>query len=396
MLAKWFMFEKMTTAVAYVRHSTFRAAATMMPLLLLIFVMLGDSRRSSILPSHVIQAEATISRHTMQKGSDGTVEPAKANSLPPLAREISPPVLELSPKISRGAQRRVKLGRRTPNCASRGAQAKSFIMVFMGHSGSSAILSELGAHKNIYFEEPEPLDHDSIAQNTSAALIYARTFFKRVIETGRVPGFKMRPMHIRRRPAEWAALAKEFDTRIIWQYRSNIVKQAVGEYSYHYLHDMSVLEGLKSEKQMRERCQSGAGCRFRVDDMKFLHGMLTNCVHSDDVIAHAVHLISGGSDVSEGDERCVFELPYEDYLYDRQGTMRDIFKFLDVPFQETKPSRFKATGDSMCEVVENWDEVCRNFYGCHVWRDMFDDERNGCACNTAGGSLQFCDATYQG
>lgn len=277
--------------------------------------------------------------------------------------------------------------RKLPECAKTASRAQTFLFVFMGHSGSSAILSELQAHSETIIEEREPVDHYHYEFNTTAALAYATEIFQHGIAQGKVPGFKMRPLHIKNNPTGWAHLARQFQTRIIWQYRQNLVKQAVGEYSYKYLNDSSVLEGLRNKEAVNERCNRGVGCSFAITDFEFFHETLKDCVHSDLAIARGVHLLANGSS-------CIHALPYEDYLYNREGTMRRLQSFLGLKYEETAPQRFKATNDNLCKVVNNWKELCSNFYGCHVWRHMFQDHVNDCYCDFSSGNVKYCDTSY--
>lgn len=275
-----------------------------------------------------------------------------------------------------------------PHCARDGKRAKSFLIIFMGHSGSSAILSELSQHSLVKVDDPEPVDHYEYETNTTLALQFTRDFFSKAIANGKTPGFKMRPVHIKNNPQAWANLMKEFDTRLVWQYRNNLVKQAVGEYSYKFYNDTSVVEGLRSEEEKKNRCKRGAGCRFKITDFDFFHRTLTDCLHSDMVIAKGVHEMAQGSS-------CVHALPYEKYLYNREQSMRDLRNFLGLSHEPSAPSRYKATSDNLCDVVENWQELCANFYGCHVWRHMFDDTRNDCKCEFSSGHVNFCDTSYR-
>ena len=279
--------------------------------------------------------------------------------------------------------------RQLPPCAHLQKAPKTFLVVFMGHSGSSAIMSEIEAHTQTFTGPREPVDHYEYEFNTSMALEYTRDFFQRGIAEGKVAGFKMRPNHINKAPEEWAALAKEFDTRIIWQYRENVLKQAVGEYSYKYLNDTSVIEGLRNKADVKERCKRGVGCRFKIENLDFFHHTLTDCLHSDMAISRGVHLIADG-------KLCVHAVPYEDYLYEREKTMGQLRRFLGLRYEETAPARYKATSDNLCEVVSNWKELCANFYGCHVWRHMFEDDRNGCTCEFSTGHVEYCDSIYRG
>lgn len=281
-------------------------------------------------------------------------------------------------------QRLYKLA--TPSCASRtSGRAKTFLMVFMGHSGSSAIMSELHSHPSILIENPEAVDHPPFQFNSSLALQFTRDFFDKGLRAGVTPGFKIRPWHIMNSPKAWHDLVDEYSTRIIWQYRENNVKQTVGEYSYRYLNDSHILEGLRSEDEVKNRCKIGVGCSFAIKDFDFFHEMLKDSLKSDKLILEAASILSND---------CVHEVRYEDYLYNRQGSMMDVYKFLGIDEDhESEPSRYKATGDNMCEVVSNWKELCRNFYGCKVWRHLFEDEVNGCGCQFSSSPMKYCDAT---
>lgn len=271
-----------------------------------------------------------------------------------------------------------------PHCSLGKSRAQSFLMIFMGHSGSSAIMTELKDHPEVLVNRLEPVDHRDYEGNSTKALEFTRQFFDLGIKQGKVPGFKLRPNHIRRNPAEWAALAREYNTRIIWQYRLNTLKQAVGEYSYRYYKDTSILEGLKTEEEVATRCEVGAGCSFKINDVSFFHQLLTHIVRADHLIAQSVQHIDDGRD-------CVHELRYEDYLYHREGAVQDLFEFLGIEQVKTQPARFKATNDNLCEVVENWPFLCRNFYGCNLWRRHFEDERNGCSCKFSASPWEYCN-----
>ncbi|KAI0563077.1 P-loop containing nucleoside triphosphate hydrolase [Gracilaria domingensis] len=259
----------------------------------------------------------------------------------------------------------------------------------MGHSGSTAILSELRSHPEVYVDLPEPVDHHEYVENTTLALEYTRDFFDKALKMGKTGGFKIRPMHIGKKPGEWAALVRKYNTRIVWQYRNNVLKQAVGEYSSKHLNDKASVEGLRSAEEVQNRCSTGVGCNFKIENFDVFHKILKDCVHSDKTISKAVNLITNGSS-------CVHALPYEDYLYEREIVMKNLQEFLGLNYAPTEPTRYKATRDNLCEVVTNWKELCDNFYGCHVWRHMFDDMRNECSCEFSSGHVQYCDTKYSG
>lgn len=265
-----------------------------------------------------------------------------------------------------------------PACVSVGRRAQAFLIIFMGHSGSSAITTELRQHPQVLVDKLELVDHQPVF-NTTAALSDAHAFFTRGANMNRTAGFKIRPMHILNNPMEWRLLVREFDVRIIWQHRKNLFKAAVGEYSNRYLNDKSAVEGLMRNLSRAERCSIGAGCSFRVDNFTFMHERLRHAVRSHRLITRAVQSITSETE-------CVRELPYEDYLYNRRETMKDMRQFLGLDEVETEPERYKATGDNLCEVVSNWNEVCHKFYGCVLWQAMMEDARNGCFCQLTAGA----------
>lgn len=281
------------------------------------------------------------------------------------------------------SQRRKTFNIPEPACMQGSGRAKTFLMVFMGHSGSTAIMSELKSHPETYITAWEPVDHGEIQENTTDALRYTREFFNAGIEKGKVPGFKIRPRHILNDPEAWASLAREYDTRIIWQYRRNFLKQAVGEYVLRVLEDRSVVAGLKTEEEYKNRCDIGAGCSIVVDDFDAFHSIIRIINFNDYMIANATDAIAGGRD-------CVHELRYEDYLYHRKGALLDLFDFLGLSHAETAPELYKATQDRLCDVVSNWNDFCAAFYGCKVWRALFEDERNGCTCKFSSSPSKYC------
>lgn len=154
-----------------------------------------------------------------------------------------------------------------------------------------------------------------------------------------------------------------------------------------YLNDTSAVQGLDANVSQKQRCRIGAGCRFRIDNMDFLHEMLTDCANNDEMISRAVRVVSAGS-------RCVLPIPYESYLYYPKTTMQKIQKFLGLTYEEHLPEHAKATSDSMCSAVENFGDVCNKFYGCHAWRHLMDDHKNQCYCSgymSGPGDSSYCD-----
>lgn len=263
------------------------------------------------------------------------------------------------------------------------SRAKTFIVVFMGHSGSTAFTTELRAHTEFEVELLEPLEHGQYQGNTELALKKARELMDRGIAKGTIPGFKIRPFHINNMPEKWRDFAQEYDTRVIWQYRENVVKQAVGEYRHRFLNDTSVVEGLGTNE---EPCAKGSKqkCRIKISNMRGLHGLMNDFSGSDELLASAVRILRRDNDVSI--------VRYEDYLYRRERTMREAFDFLGVDYQDTAPQRQKASPDNLCEMVSNFQELCDHFLGCQLWRPYLHDDVNNCRCKP--GSWKTFDSTY--
>lgn len=267
-----------------------------------------------------------------------------------------------------------------PQCSSNGL-AKTFLIVFMGNSGSTAISTELLAHPQTYMQK---LEYVKEYENVTDSLAATRAFFEEGVAKGLTPGFKIRPGHILKAPEEWKKLAIDFDTRIIWNYRKNVIKSSLTEYVKMVLQDDLGTGGLQKNISIEERCQLGQGCRHRVDVPK-LHEMMKRGLRCNSQIITGVNLLDGG-------RGCVWEVPYEDYLHYREETIEDLQQFLGLERVATQPTRFKGTKDDLCAAIENYDELCERLYGCVIWQGMLEDGINGCYCkHYISGDGRYCD-----
>lgn len=265
----------------------------------------------------------------------------------------------------------------------RRVRSKSFLMVFNGHSGSTAFITELRAHSELDIEAFEPMDHGEYKNDTDLALKRAHELMDRGIAKGKIPGFKMRPFHIHNKPDMWREFVKKYDSRIVWQYRENIVKQAVGEYRHQYLNDSSVVKGLEMNQVP---CAHGSDqiCRFKIDDMAFLHRIMNSASKNDDRLAAAARILRRSEDM--------LIVRYEDYLYEKERTMRETFDFFGIDYEETSAERQKASPDSLCDMVINFQDVCNHFHPCSLWRPYLTDTANNCRCEP--GDWEKFDPTY--
>lgn len=274
-----------------------------------------------------------------------------------------------------------------PACSSSDQPAKSFLMVFMSRSGSTAICQTLASHPSIE-NKFEFLDRDyTVSREVAAqAINKTRAFFRQAIANGKIPGYKIRAFHVLADPEGWNELVKEFDTRIIWQYRKNVFKTSIGVYRRIVFNDYTATGGIKVEdvESDEDKCKMGVGCTFRIDNMTKFHEIVQNRIQQDIDMLRAVKAL-------DGDRSCVFEMPYEDYLYYKEESMKDLFQFLGLKLHTLETFRLKATSDSLCDVVENFDDLCTSFYGCPNWQPYLDDFENNCRCtNYVHGDTRYC------
>lgn len=255
--------------------------------------------------------------------------------------------------------------------------ARAFIVVFMGHSGSTAFTTELQAHPHVDVRFLEPLDHGPIEFDTDLALARARRILDHSITNDKMPGFKIRPFHLRNRPDAWRLLVREYDMRVFWQFRVNIFKQAVGEYRHRVLNDTSVVEGLRGDDRLQcdDPGQKDAyACQFAVRDVPALHALLNDFSINDELLSEAVRFLNLAP-------HQLMPVKYEDYLYRRERTVATALRFLGLSVVKTVPLRHKASPDNLCNMVSNFQHVCTLFYACQLWRPYLDDARNSCYCN---------------
>lgn len=206
-------------------------------------------------------------------------------------------------------------------------------------------------------------------------------------------GFKIRPRHILAAPNEWAKLFEEFETKIIWNYRVNIFKQAVGHYPILYLNDTSRYEGLAVKGGKLTKKKNRHVGEFRIHDVTAFYKLLSSRYRGERSVENAI--------VSLRNNPCVLPLSYELLLGNPAQTSLLIQSFLNLRvIPSLQPARRKATDDNMCKVVSNWNELCHAFFLCHRWRGMMDDSRTGCTCPVVTGvksshAHRFCVPEYE-
>lgn len=267
-----------------------------------------------------------------------------------------------------------------PVCA-RQLRAESFVLLFVTHSGSTALLTALEKNRRIRFagtaaNNHEPIDHAPQKSDHDGALRQAERFFKDMRKRGIVGGLKMKPYHILARPTEWGALFDRYSTRIIWMFRGNLFKQAVGEYDIIVRGERIRFGGYKIDKTAHKKK------RFSVDNMQALHKILLWRRGCNNDLERAV--------IASGEDRCILPMSYEAFSASPAVQIERAQKFLGLEVMPgLTPGRRKVGKDSLCAMVSNWNDVCAAFYGCDEWRAMMEDTVNECSCPHVSGKSRL-------
>lgn len=167
-----------------------------------------------------------------------------------------------------------------------------------------------------------------------------------------------------------------------------MMKQAIGDYAIHYHGDKSAYEGLKLTANGTLSAGEKGNGAIRIEHMDKLHELLLSRIRGDKQISDALRAISP--------DGCVLPVSYESYLRHPHLTLERVQKFLGMRTDEMHPAlRAKANRDSICDLVENWAELCEAFFNCMPWRWMLDDYENGCSCSALSpsrfhASKKFC------
>mmetsp|Transcript_7950 Transcript_7950/g.23964 ORF Transcript_7950/g.23964 Transcript_7950/m.23964 type:complete len:328 (+) Transcript_7950:160-1143(+) len=248
--------------------------------------------------------------------------------------------------------------------------AKTFVMGFMGHTGSSAVMSTLFRHSDLETNAfMEPLTWRRLGD--VPATERARELFDAAIDVGAVGGFKVRPSTGFNDKAGWTKIIEEYGTRYIEMTRSQLLKKAVGLYTIRAFQRRDAVQGVPSQDR-EEHCKVYPEvCRFRIDNVFFLAYLMH---HSNNTNVQVRRL------TKELPWECVLRVTYEDYLADTAGTMNKIYDFLGIQREDLEPKFAKAIPDNMCEVVENYQQVCARLWGCEQFRPMLEDPEHKCFC----------------
>uniref|UniRef100_A0A7S2ZIN3 Sulfotransferase domain-containing protein n=1 Tax=Rhodosorus marinus TaxID=101924 RepID=A0A7S2ZIN3_9RHOD len=279
------------------------------------------------------------------------------------------------------------LSRRIPACNKNKKPARSFFIIMTSHAGSTALISQLVEHPQVYWDRGpdavgtfEPMNQPKFrakSGNVTAGIEWIREYFTMVLEKGKMPGFKLGILPVLKYPEEFKKIIDEFDTKIIFNYRRDHLKRAIGRYAYHYLGDKTSIGGINTNSEeglhaLEDRCSTGVGCSYEITNMANLH-----CIMTRSWKAHQ-YKVDGIKKISDG---CVLEEPYEDYLNYPTDVYHQSLDFLGLERVDTSAAREKGTSDKICEVVENFAELCAAFAECPAWNESLLNREDGCSCD---------------
>lgn len=269
------------------------------------------------------------------------------------------------------------------------SKANTFLFVSEmqnSHSQTHAIISLLQSHPKMFVGGFQNRHHGIYHTNASLVVDVVRSLFARATNhTSRAFGYVLSSSQIIAHYEEWATIVEQFNTRLIWVYRSNLVRQAVEEYSRdHFNKDELVDAAVRMTAKRRKGCESEIDCSFEIDNLELFGHMLRERLEWDGQIAHSVQLVK-----KRVANLCAYAVRYEEYRYNRRQVIKELNKFVGLSYiggdRDAKVTRYERDY-AICEMVSNWDDVCEKLYQMNVWRHMFDDIRNGCFCHYAFGT----------
>uniref|UniRef100_A0A7S3ELZ7 Protein-tyrosine sulfotransferase n=1 Tax=Rhodosorus marinus TaxID=101924 RepID=A0A7S3ELZ7_9RHOD len=253
-------------------------------------------------------------------------------------------------------------------------KAESFILGFIGHSGSTALMSILEQHPELNIPFPyEPL-LVAVGKPQQSVEI-ARYLFEqnRLASERMAEGFKVRPGNIRDGEELWEELVNEYQTRLVLNYRDNVFKSAIGLYSIRVRGDLSSQQGMRDETS-EEHCEKHPElCRFEVTQFDQFAYVLAKSYITRETTKGIAKMV---------DWPCIMTTRYEDFVLDPGSEMSKIYDFLGVQRMDLKAKYNKALPDNPCELVSNYQELCRMFWGCEQYRDHLQDPANNCFCDS--------------
>lgn len=232
-------------------------------------------------------------------------------------------------------------------------QVTSFVILFIERDGSTYMVSMLQSHPAIESVFERFADMRLKGASADEQLSWARNFYSApLIGSDAAIGFKTKLVDVLD-PAGFATLLKESRVHIIQMRRKNRVKAVVSRINARRLYEATGKWNLY-DKSNRMPPMS-------IDLETFAH-YLRDREEADNELTTFVSQL----------DLPTLHVNYEELLLDREGVLRNIFDFLNVPPHPVQEKTVKHTRDDLREVIENFDELRAEYTGT-VYEAMFDE-----------------------
>lgn len=263
-----------------------------------------------------------------------------------------------------GYQQRLHVKRQAeklvPRCASKG-RASVFFVLSSGSLGSLRLMNELRQHKQVFVPPSIPID----AVNGS---FFGEIRDSQRREDGRAIGYVVKPRALSMNMQLWKAIIsdKRLVVRFIVNYPYNLFKEA--------LHDW-VLENSS------------------LVNSKAFHYRLSQLWHGEKELVQALSRLDM--------DPCVLPLSYETMQRSPLKTQFAVQAFIGIPVNMSSLDsiQISTTSTTMCELVSNWDDACRDFFSCDIWQPMMTTTRTvhvrKCKADRRGHFATYCETMIQ-
>jgi LPS sulfotransferase NodH len=230
-------------------------------------------------------------------------------------------------------------------------QARPFVLLFEGRSGSTYLIEALASHPAIYTEGEKLVRLKD--KGADRQLQWVREFLARSSHRKyRAIGFKTKFRDILD-PEGLSELLRQLQAQIILLQRRNRIKLVVSRSNAIRLNaftgDWNLYKG-------EDRIPPAS-----IDVVQFSNWLKRAEERNRKLVGYV-----------QGLELPTFSLYYEDLLVNEQATLEQVCSFLDVEFEAIKGGCIKNTSDDLREAVVNFDELRSHYIGT-PYEPMFDE-----------------------
>jgi len=232
-------------------------------------------------------------------------------------------------------------------------QVTPYVILFVERDGSTYLTSILQAHPAIAarYETFAVLEQQDASAREQ--LRWAREFLTPPL-VGRkaASGFKTKLVDVLDQNG-FAQLLQEKQVKIIHMQRMNRIKAVVSRINAFRLHEATGKWNLYDESERRPPMEI---------DVEEFHTLVKEREDAEEELEAYVR----------GLQLPTMRVRYEDLQLDKDGVVRDVLAFLEVPHMTLKGRSKKHTKDNLREVIINFDELRASFAGTG-YVEMFDE-----------------------